>query len=149
MSQPSEVPMSWPCRRCEHPRSAHAVGAEVERCEVELSPSAVPSLTLGSVCPCPGFVSYEEPEPDEAPASEVLDGPAMYAEALGCIRLARAASSPLVEEATMRRAQSYFAGASAAALAAIVIENGTGDIDEQRWRAALAGEAELPESGQA
>lgn len=139
---------SDPCRRCEHPFSQHA---EMGECTVELSKSAVPGLDFGGVCPCAGFVFEPATEsPEDEP--ELLDGPAMYAEALGYVRIARTCRGPgatHIETDALNKAATYFAGAAAAAMGMIVAENGTGDIHERRWRAALADEDTLPEEGEA
>lgn len=89
--------------------------------------------------------SHAAPESEQEPP-EKLDGPAMYAEGLGYLRLARSASNEYVERDALARAVAYFAGAQAAAMAAVVADNGTGDLDERRWRAAVAGD-DLPEEG--
>lgn len=143
----------WPCRRCEHPYSEHR--EEGTGCSVEFGKAGrVPSTAFGGVCSCSSFVfepaSESEQQPELPP--ETLDGPAMYAEALGYLRLARGQRAGLdeyFERHCLTRAGVYFAGAQAAALATLVADNGTGDIDEQRWRAALAGEDTLPEVPQA
>jgi hypothetical protein len=114
-----------------------------------LTISSVPSLDFGNTCPCAAFWHIPEPDKLPEPEPELLDGPRMLADALCYVRLARVASSPVIEQEMLSRAMPYFAGASAAAMAGLAADNGTGDITERRWRAALAGEAELPEDAPA
>lgn len=137
-----------PCRRCQHPLSMH-IGdhpGDVTSCQVELTLTAVPSLDFGSKCPCTFFVFQPPGEPESEPAEpELLDGPALYAEALGYVRLARAASSPHMERDALEKARTYFEGASAFVLGRLAVENGIGDLEERRWLAALA-DQELPDS---
>lgn len=146
MTEPDQIPPEWPCRRCEHPFSEHR--EEDTGCSVELTTGRVPSFDLAGVCSCSGFVYEPASEPEPAPEPELLDGPRLLADALGYVRLARTASSPLVEEAALRKAASYFAGASALALAEIAVDQITNDNRVNRWYAALHG-ADLPEDDQA
>jgi hypothetical protein len=145
MSEPDQIPPEWPCRRCEHPYSAHAPEGD---CGVELATSRVPSFDMGGVCSCASFVYEPASEPEPAPEPELLDGPRMLADALGYVRLARTASSPLVEDAALAKATAYFAGASTLALAEIAVDQVTNNDRVNRWYAALHG-ADLPEDDQA
>lgn len=141
MSEPDEIPPQHPCRRCEHPAELHTPGVG---CQVELTQGRVPSFEMGGLCSCPSFVYEPASEPEPAPEPELLDGPRMLADALGYVRLARTASSPLVEDAALAKASAYFAGASALALAEIAVDQITNDNRVNRWYAALHG-ADLPE----
>jgi hypothetical protein len=135
------IPPQWPCAHCHHPFSEHR--EENTGCSVELTVGRVPSFERGGVCPCSGYVYQPAPEP-EPKEPETLDGPAMYAEALGYLRLARTATSPLVESEALAKAHVYFAGATAAALAEVVIDHGTDVTPAGRWTAAMLGQ-DLPE----
>lgn len=146
MSEPDPIDPNEPCRRCGHVLTGHS--GPGTRCEVELSKGGrVPTLASAGVCPCVSFVRAPLPDyPADSGEPELLDGPAMYAEGLGYLRLARVASAYSTEREMLSKAATYFAAASAAALGEVVAENGTGDLTERRWRAALAGGIELPES---
>lgn len=142
----------WPCRRCEHPYSEHR--EEGTGCSVEFGKAGrVPSTAFGGVCSCSSFVFEPIKEFSEPNLTEVIDGPFLLAEGVGYLRMARGVHATGVneyfEKHCIERAAAYFAGAQAFALATLVADNGTGDIDEQRWRAALAGEDTLPEVPQA
>ena len=126
------IPPNWPCRRCEHPSSEHR--EENGGCSVELSPTSVPSLDLGRPCSCRSFVFEPAPQARFTPEPEWLDGPAMLADGLKTLSAIKARSMGNVEWA-----MACFAGATAAAMAELAIDNATGDIAERRWRAALAG----------
>ncbi|HET9144115.1 hypothetical protein [Actinophytocola sp.] len=136
-----------PCRRCEHPRSAHfGEGPNGTGCTVEFGKAGrVPTTALGGVCPCHNFVFAPAAEQPEESEPEQLDGPKMYADGLGYLRLARSSSVPHVVREACDRARTHFAGAQAFVLGRIAIDNGVGDLEERRWLAALAGEDELPE----
>jgi hypothetical protein len=135
-----------PCRRCEHPFSEHSDRGD---CQVELSTGRVPTLATGGVCQCASFEfePYAGP-PEEMPDRPALDGPAMYAEALGYLKLAIGTSNEYAERLALVKASTYFAGASAYAMGVLSADNGTGDITERRWLAALAGEDVLPEESE-
>ena len=141
---------AWPCRRCEHPHSEHY--GENKACTVEFGAGGrVPTTALGGTCDCKAYVFDPANAPLGAlePEPELLDGPAMYADGLRHLRVAYQASSPglyrsvAVEREALARASVYFAGAQAAVLGRLAIDNGTGDLEERRWLAALANE-ELP-----
>lgn len=138
-----------PCRRCEHPYSEHYRDGD-HACAVEFGKAGrVPTTALGRVCDCKSFVfepASEESEP--APDSPILDGPFMYAEALGYLKLAISTSNEYTERLALVKASTYFAGASAYAMGVLSADNGTGDITERRWLAALAGEDMLPEESE-
>jgi hypothetical protein len=148
LAQVEQVDPGQRCYRCRHPWSDHTGPGTL--CEAELSPTSVPSIEKGGTCPCTSFVHAPAPapppEPEEPEEPELLDGPLMYAEGLGYLRSARAADSAYREDTMLAKAQTYFAAASAAALAQIAADNETKDnLVSRRWQAALAGEAELPE----
>lgn len=134
------------CRRCDHPLSEHIgdTPSDATVCRVELTKSSVPSLDFGGRCPCPSFV-FDPPIESTDLVADMLDGPAMYAEALGYLRLARTATHPHTEQQALMRASTYFAGASAFAMGVLSADNGVGDIIERRWLAALTGADTLPE----
>jgi hypothetical protein len=143
MDTPEQIPPTWPCRRCEHSYAAHD---DRGACTVEFSPGAVPSTQLGNTCSCAAYV-YEPATPDPEPGPtlpEVLDGPAMYERGRVLLQRAVTTASYSAQREAFINAATFFAGAQAAALAEIAIDNGTGDLAERRWSAALAGEA-LPE----
>lgn len=147
MDTPETIDPTWPCRRCQHPYEAHdGMGA----CTVEFSPTSVPSTQLGESCPCAAFVYEPASEPGPGPRPwapgepELLDGPAMYERGRVLLQRAVTTTSYSMQREAFINAATFFAGAQAAALAEIVIENGTGDLAERRWAAALAGEG-LPE----
>jgi hypothetical protein len=142
MELPEEIPPTWPCRRCEHPFGAHD---DRGACTVEFSPTSVPSTQLGETCPCASYVYESAPEPSVSGPEELLDGPRMYDLGLASLRVARRARTEAQRSEMLGRAVAYFTGAQAAALAQVVIDNGTGGLTERRWAAALAGDGELPE----
>lgn len=144
LAQVEQVDPDQRCHRCRHPWSDHTGPGTL--CEGELSPTSVPSTQKGPPCPCASFVHAPAPEPPPEPQEpELLDGPLMYAEGLGYLRSARTADSAYREDTMLAKAQTYFAAASAAALAQIAADNETKDnLVSRRWQAALAGEVELP-----
>lgn len=135
-----------PCRRCGHPYSEHR--EEGTGCSVEFGKlGRVPTVSLGNACLCEAFIFEPPSEPAPPPGPELLDGPAMYAEGLGYLRIARRTSNEFVESAALHRAAAHFAGATAAVMAELAIDSGTDDVAEARWRAALLGD-ELPEGAE-